>query len=478
MAQQIILENFHNGGLASTSVQLSPNTLFRAEGFDMQSEPGILKTSLSLVSEVANPTAIVNKILFCSDNNAYIFGNSGYLNKRTSAGTYSQPYTTAGWSGNLMNAVEFNGYIYFCNATTLYRYQIGAANWDGITAFATFAIGNAGYHPMYVFLDQLYIGDGRYVHNVDSTNTYNSSVFDAKTPNVITSIISNGYSLLMGTTKTNTNINSVNLYEWDMVSPNYCNMVYTVNEPIVNGMFYNGDTVLISAGYQGSFYQLSGMRLQKIEQIQYSINSTWGYGGSRIITMQPNSFFEKDGIGHFGVSSGGATNEFSYGIYSFGNGKSGSPIILSNPYLLSELGVAELIITACAYNQYTNTLLVAWYNAVSGDINIDAMASGGYRQINWKIQTGWITNNAQFGKKIKLTIPYRKCSSSYDCIGTLTNKSGTEHIFGLVKDTERNCFYTTVDADSVDSFYITFEWGSTAPNTTGLEIEKIIIDII
>ena len=477
MAQQIILENFHNGGLASTSYQLSPNTLFRAAGFDMQSEPGILKTSLLLDTDLASPDAKVNKIIFASDGYAYIFGDSQYIRKRDTAGTYTQPYTTAGWTGNIMNAIEFNGYIYFCNATNLYRYQMGAANWDSISSFASFAVGNTSYHPMYVFLDQLYIGDGRYVHNVDETNTYNSAVFDAKTPNVITSIISNGYSLLMGTTKTSQNISSVNLYEWDMVSPNFCNVVYTVNEPIVNGMFYNGDNVLVSAGYQGSLYQISGIKLQKIEQLTFDTNSTWGYA-TRGIIIKPNSFFEKDNIGHFGVSYDKGGGNLEYGIYSFGNGVANMPVIVSNPYMLSDATMTQPVITACAYCQSTNTMLVAWYNAQTSDINIDRLAAGGYRQQDWKIQTGWITNFSEQGKEIKLTIPYRKCASVFVSTGTLTAKNGSSYSFDLVKDTDRNCFFTTVRPDSIDSFYITFEWSTTGLNTDGLEIEKLIIDIL
>lgn len=478
---QIILENFHNGGLSSTTYQLSPNTLFRAEGFDMQSEPGILKTNLLIASELSLPQT-VNKILFCSDGNAYIFGNGGYIRKRDSSGTYTQPYTVAGWgTSDIMNAVEFNGYIYFCSATDLYRYQIGAANWNGIVSFATFAVGNTSYHPMYAFLDQLYIGDGRYVHNVDQTNTYNTSVFDAKTPNVITCMASNGYQLLLGTTKTTDYVSSVYLYEWDMVSADFCSMVYTINESIINGMFYTGDTVLISAGYQGSIYQLSGIRLRKIEQLAFDNDSTWGYG-TRTIRIRPNTFFEKDGVGHFGVSYGSGGGTIGYGIYSFGSRRAGDPIIVSHPFMLSENNVAQPAITACAYEPSTNTMLVAWNNQVSGDKMIDAFTNGGsgdyFRQKDWRIQTGWITAGADFGKEVKITIPYRVCADIFVVTGTLTSKNGTEYSFDLVKDTERRCFFSTISVDSVYSFYVTLNWSTTGNNTEGFEIEKIIIDLL
>lgn len=479
---QIILENFQNGGLASTTYQLSANTLFRAEGFDMQSEPGILKTNLLLAPELYPVPQTVNKILFCSDGNAYIFGNSGYIRKRTTAGVYSQPYTVAGWgTEDIMNAVEFNGYIYFCSPTTLYRYTIGAANWDGIVGFATFAIGNTAYHPMFTFLDQLYIGDGRYVHNVDQTNTYNSAVFDAKTPNVITCMISNGYSLLIGTTKTTEYVSSVYLYEWDMVSPDYCNTVYTVNETLINGMFFNGDTVLISAGYRGSLYQLSGLRLQKIEQLSFDIDSSWSYG-TGTIRVRPNTFFEKDNMGHFGVSYGNGQGSIGYGIYSFGNQKAGMPIIASHQFMLSGTNAEQPAITACAYEPSTNTILVAWNDQVSGDKTIDAFTDGGlgtyFRQKDWRVQTGWITNSAEIGKEVKLTIPYRKCADIFVVTGTLTSKNGTDYSFDLLKDTDRQCFYTTVRPDSIYSFYLTLNWTTTGNNTDGFEIEKIIIDIL
>jgi hypothetical protein len=294
-------------------------------------------------------------------------------------------------------------------------------------------------------------------------------------------MISNGYSLLIGTTKTTDFVNSVYLYEWDMVSPDYCNTVYTVNESIINGMFFNGDTVLISAGYRGSIYQLSGLRLQKIEQLSLDIDSTWSYT-TATIRIRPNTFFEKDNIGHFGVSYGNGQGTIGYGIYSLGNQKSGMPIILCHPFMLSGTNAAQPAITACAYEPSTNTILVAWNDQISGEKTIDAFTTGPgtvfFRQKDWRIQTGWITNSAEIGKQVKLTIPYRTCADIFVVTGVLTGKNGTEYPFDLIKDEDRQCFYTTVSPDSIYSFFITLNWTTTGNNIEGFEIEKIIIDII
>lgn len=61
----------------------------------------------------------------------------------------------------ITNAVEYNGYVYWATSTKLHRHSVA-----GITNslspelnWATFSVGS-DYHPMCVYQEYLFIGDG------------------------------------------------------------------------------------------------------------------------------------------------------------------------------------------------------------------------------------------------------------------------------------------------------------------------------
>lgn len=65
-------------------------------------------------------------IVPCSDGNTYMFGGeTGKIYKRESSGNYLLEATNT--KGKIMDAVEFEDYIYYSSGTHLGRWHIGTA---------------------------------------------------------------------------------------------------------------------------------------------------------------------------------------------------------------------------------------------------------------------------------------------------------------------------------------------------------------
>ena len=133
---KIIINNANLGGIADSKYQGQQNSVAEMVGFDIHSEPGILKNNQKLAKESgATVDDLVKKILPCSDGNSYLFGSTnGKIWKRTSAGVYSLADTASPASGGvgIMDAYEYQGHIYYSmesrlDAWPLVRRLLGVA---------------------------------------------------------------------------------------------------------------------------------------------------------------------------------------------------------------------------------------------------------------------------------------------------------------------------------------------------------------
>jgi len=76
MPNIIQIKDINLGGIANSMYQGQSNSVYELSGFDIHSEPGIMKNNQKLTKESGVVIDdLVKNILPCSDGNTYLFGS-------------------------------------------------------------------------------------------------------------------------------------------------------------------------------------------------------------------------------------------------------------------------------------------------------------------------------------------------------------------------------------------------------------------
>lgn len=353
----ILVQNINLGGEADSDFQGSENSVSEIVGFDLHSEPGILKNNQKLKKESGSTIDDLCKtILVCSDGNTYLFGStSGRVWKRTSAGVYSLLVTVSPAVGNvgILSAYEYKGYIYYATQNRLGRVAVGSpTNWASRSDnWATFTNGNSSYHPMKEVNQVLYIGDGNLLAQVDVTD-FTADALDIKTPLVIQSLGKISTDVLIGTTISNSIVGTETI-RWNTWSESF-SVEDEIPEIGVNSFLDTDNYVLASAGTKGNIYYYNGTQLENYKRIK----GDWTGSNQARINTSCNYF----GLPLLGLSnvSGNPTLQ---GIYSLGGYDQNYPKVLNLDWVIStgktanvEIGAIKLVGT---------DLLVSWKDSNS-----------------------------------------------------------------------------------------------------------------
>ena len=409
---RIVYQNIHLGGLADSMYSGPANSVAELVGFNIHGEPGILKNNQALVLDNDNPVASyigtseqnislsepIIKILTCSDGNTYLLGGTnGLVYKRDNTGNYYQ--VTSSPIGKIFDAIEFDGYIYYAyNASgtaKLGRVGVGAGtggmtNWQNsgtgarTDAWATFVNNDQNYHPMIILNDVLYIGDGKYIAQVDggvfSTDALTlPTTFRTKCLGKYLTDLLAGTFIGSGLSQISYNLRA-DIFRWNTWSVSFTNDDDSVSEVGVNSFLRTDGVILASAGIKGNIYSYNGTQLSQFKKIPGD------YLDASPTTIYPNAILNFYGLPLFGFSgsspNGALINPPPCGIYSLGGHDRNYPKVLNLEWLISNGQTAGVTINAvgvvngCDSSHGGPTMLVAWsYNNGSNTVfGIDRLA--------------------------------------------------------------------------------------------------------
>lgn len=357
---QIQLKDFNLGGLSDSVFQGVANSMAEIVGFDIHSEPGILKHNQKMTKESGTTVDdLVKTIVSCTDGNTYLFGSTnGKIWKRDSGGAYSLAATASPAAGTagIKSAYEYQGYIYYAMQSRLGRVAVGApTDWTGRSDnWATFTNADADFHPMSEVNQVLYIGDGKYVAQVDA-GTFTADALDLKTGLRVKALGKFNTDLLIGTYLGGNIVNS-EILRWNTWS-----VSYTVSDDVpeigVNGFLKTDNFVLASCGTKGNIYLYNGSALDNFKRIPGS------YTGTNAGLVHTEAVVNYFGLPLFGVSNSSG-NPAKQGIYSLGGYDRNYNKVLNLEYTVgagSGVGNTENV-TVGALSLYGNLLLASWYD--------------------------------------------------------------------------------------------------------------------
>ena len=361
---EYFLQNSFDGGLSDSIFRGMKGSLAEAVGIDIRSTPGVITVSQALVKEsAAIVTDFCKFALIATDGNAYFFGDTGKIYKRTSAGVWSNVYTDT--NGAVVGCCEFNGYIYWATALALGRQSV--VNAAGEAAWASEnedwqVLNTATYHPMTTMGLYLVIGNDTQLATVDDIDTFTANgtadvTLAALSPQyTITAITSFGIDILIGTKVTDT-FSSALVARWDMASPAYISYD-DIPEIGVNCFIPTDNFMFVQAGTQGRIYYYDGSTLSKKRKLL-------GNYANKTMTMYPGSYCSFRGVACFGISNL-SSNPVLEGVYTISQYDIDYPLSLMLEYVPSTGNLTNMEIGAMI--SVGSNLLISWRDKTTGTV--------------------------------------------------------------------------------------------------------------
>jgi hypothetical protein len=453
MEKAQIISNLNLGGIGDSEFQGVANSMYKMQGLDIHSEPGIIKMNQAMKLSF-NTSSLIIQFVACSDGNVYCFGADGKVYKK-SDGSIVKDFAVT-----IYDAMEFNGYIYFALAGTLGRWQVGT-NWStAVTNFGTFTKGDTFYHPMWHLYNTLYIGDTNLVAQVDKTNTFTASALDIQPQYRIKTLGQGDGDLLIGATYIGLTIRS-ECFRWNTYSVSYTNsdMVF---ENGINALIPVDNYTVVQAWEKGNIYTYNGVNLMRTKRIPGKWSSSNG------AEVKKNASANLFGLPMFGMSNNSG-NPVAQWIYSYGWYSSGYPDVLNLEYILSHGSVSDVVIGAMV--ALKDTMLVSW--SYNGTFGID--------EIDW---TKKVTKSLFETRKISLIrllktnlwvkIPYRINPASIKLFAVVDDSYEQE--VTMTDDKERHYLYTRINDIKASSLRLRVELYS--DGNTGPEVEFMSIEML
>lgn len=470
---QIIFSDFNLGGISDSMYQGQKNSVTEMVGFDIHSEPGVLKVNQAMKNESGTLIDdLVKVIVQSSDGNTYFFGSTnGKIWRRTSAGVYSLRVTASPAAGTvgIKDAVEFHGYIYYTMQSRIGRVAVGApTDWSTRNDnWATFTKTDADFHPIYEIADKLFIGDGNLLAKIDNAHTFTADMgLDLPSILRIRALGGTEEDLLIGTYSNEDNL-LTKIYRWDTGSGTY-SLSDRVYENGINSFLKSDNIILANVGRKGNLYYYDGSQLQNYKKLPGS----WATVLSNIETIiYQNASENRFGMSLFGLSYLVGT-ALKQGVYSLGSYDRNYPRVLNLEWLISS--GTSVHVTIGALKVVGNNLFVSWWdynNSCFGIDNIDVTAKFNHAYFTTKV----IGVDRANCKSMSACVAYRSLPTGTTInIYYQVNHSGSWVQATSIVDTIRKIVEADVtfpDANVVQIMVLLESSSNTAP-----EIESLIVN--
>jgi len=342
------INNFR-GGISDESSRGIRGSAKFLQGLDIHKNEDTLSCQQAMKKE--SGSVVTDLILFIvpsSDGNAYGFGDTGKIYKRTPNGTWSLVYTDP--NGKIKGAEEWNGYLYWATDTKLGRKPIpGASDWsDAVPAWQT-TLTSADWHTMLVAAGvqgALFICNKDKLAMVGYDGSFTSEAVKIIPNNITKCLISNDEDLIFGSTKAD---NSEEGYLWAW---NTLLLAWKKRKKIpvkgVNALVMT-EAMFAQAGSNGEIF---------FSDLVNTLPVVAFYGGGQV---DPGAATNKGNLAVFGVYGG--TNP---GIYSYGRTKKNRSFALNLDYVLTPSSVDRI----GAVKMVGSDLLASWKSGTTYGVDV------------------------------------------------------------------------------------------------------------
>lgn len=426
MAVPIITIDQFDGGILDDATTPATNGGQMFSGLDIHSENSILQVSQKLTKETDIFTDLPLWIIRNENDSNFKYwalGDTGNL--------YKTPDIGGTWildsnvSGNGNGLAVYNGTKWYCTDNSL----VGSV---------TKSIDSATYHPLKVFLGNLFGGADRYIFKVESDGTFTKRALTLPAGMKVKSVDVYGDRLVIGTFMGNslTDKAESHLFTWDGLSEFPTESFY-LQENGMNAIISWENILLNFAGIQGNVYAFNNAFLDVAKQVPDVGVATGGY-----VYVSPGAVAQYGSkiLAGVSVGSGSALG----GVWTFGRKTEDLPFAMTRSHPIST-GSADVqigaILTASA-----NKFLVGWKDGSNYGmdlLDLGTKFSSGYMETQeYEIMTdehpnlvkGIVAVAEPMPSGTSITVDYKlDDASSYTSGGTINSSNQSEMLKLLVR---------------------------------------------
>lgn len=392
----------HTGGFSDDRFIGIRDSFAYAKGVEIRKNPHSLTLAYAVEKNSGNViTDLINAMVTISTTGDIIaFGNAGNIYRRAEgAGDWVKVYTMSS-TDSILNAIEYNGYLYWFTYNKIHRIAVPAidADWSaGATPtidYKTFTNSNLYAHPAIELNNKLYIGDSFYLAELDSFGTFTGnklSIFHDEEIRALTF----GGSMMRIFSRKSTKVEGGHKYFWDGTSESYTERVPFVQ--VIHTAISNGGDDYVIAGRRPYIYNASGYSWQKLKKLP-------GVTDAQSCYLSPNSLDFYDDLLCIGAAESG-TNSLGRGVWTYGQYDYKYPMSLNFDYPTSNDNTTDII--GCVHNS-NGVLYFSWKNGTS--YGIDIVNTAKYRA------TGELHSIVHYGEESDETKCAMAIKASYDTL--------------------------------------------------------------
>lgn len=371
------------------------NSYRYAKGVEVRKNPNSLMLAYANEAETIALTAKVNAMVTIKSTGDIIaFCNDGKIfRKIAGAGAWALVYTDTG-AGALMNAFEYNDYLYWFTAGNVHRIAISSidAAWAGTVTedYKAFANANANAHPVIELNNNMYIGDGYYLAELDSLGTWTNNKLSIFHDEEIRAITFGGTTMRLFSRRSN-KIDGGRKYYWNGTDASYGEKVWF--RQIIHTAINDGGNDYVIAGLRPFLYLSSGYDFIPKKRLPLVADT-------QELFIAPNAIDFYDNLLVFGAGESG-DGEIGRGVWTWGKETNNYVDILNFEYPTSNDNSTDKIF--CVH-QSGGVLYSCWTNSAGTTFGIDKVNTSKYRatgQLSSLVHYGFDADNEKTAVLIK-----------------------------------------------------------------------------
>lgn len=380
------------GGFSDDRFLGAPNSFQYAKGIEIRKNPKSLKLAYAVEKTTSTECdALVNAMVTIQSTGDIIafLANGKILRRAAGTGSWSLVYTDSS-ARNIMNAIEYNGYLYWFTSQYIHRIAITNidASWatDVTENYKEFTNKNTIAHPALENNNKLYIGDGSLLAELDSFLVWTADRLAIFGDEYIRAITFGGSMMRLFANKTN-KVDAGHKYYWNGSSEAYNEKVFL--KQIVHTAINDGGEDYLLAGMRPYLYLSSGYDLIDIKRIPLVADNKKCF-------FSPNSMCFYNNLIVMGPADADSDAAIGRGAWTYGRENKNYSYSLNFDYPTSNDNVTDVI--GCVHNA-AGVLYMSWKKTTTvGEVTtysygIDVVNTAKYRA------TGELVSRVLYGKR-------------------------------------------------------------------------------
>lgn len=354
----LLIEDW-SGGLSEGEMKGGIGSFRFGQGLDYQSNPDAITAEFALVKDSGSTVADLVKHFDFSplQNDLYCIGDVGKIYLKDNLTTWSLLQTTSNCTGQ--GLAVFNDYLYYMQNTQLGRYGSLAGSPSFTDNYKTSLTGG----PLKTFLNQLLVGNGRYLATLDDASVWNATRLTFPPGWFVQDIAVRGEYAAIAVNNATTLAKSTRgvVFYWDGTSHSYNNFYEVMDGGGISSIQGNQDSLWIFPGHAGNIY-IDTSRNTKAKRVPF-------VGRGKTSYVYPGASDNFGGMLVFGPGAGSSATIYK-GVYKYGQPDQGLGLSLNFAYPLSHGVVQGTAVEVGAVFALGAQMYVGWKNSSTYGVDL------------------------------------------------------------------------------------------------------------